>query len=92
MVFVDPAVKKLGHMPLSQYSKEKATLTRKDPSEAGFRTYARVVVNDGKATPIRTKGAGVLSSVTGADAYVIVPEDVEGYEAGAEVELVFLEQ
>ena len=92
MVFVDPAVKKLGHMPPTRYRKEKAALTRKVPSEAGYRTYARVVVEDGKATPLRTKGAGVLSSVTGADAYVVVPEDVEGYEAGAEVELVYLEQ
>lgn len=92
MVFVDPAVKKLSHMPPSQYRKEKAVLTRKVPSEAGYRTYARVIVENGKAAPLRTKGAGVLSSVTGADAYVIVPEDVEGYDAGAEVELVFLEQ
>jgi len=91
MVFVDPAVRRLGHMPPPQYRTSKAALTRKIFSEAGFRSYTRVSIDGGTATPMRTKGAGVLSSVSRADGYVIIPPDVEGYEAGQEVEVVYLE-
>ena len=91
MVFVDPAVKKLGHYPAARYRTERAVLTRKIPSEAGYRTYTRVSVEDGKATPLRTKGAGILSSVSLAEGFVIVPEDLEGYDSGETVEVVYLE-
>jgi molybdopterin molybdotransferase len=91
MVFVDPAVKKLGHLPAAKYRTEKAVLSRKIASEAGYRTYTRVSVDGGTATPLRTKGAGILSSVSLADGYVIIPEDVEGREAGETVEVVYLE-
>jgi molybdopterin molybdotransferase len=91
MVFVDPAVKKLGHMPPARYRTEKARLARKIASEAGYRTYTRVSVDGGVATPLRTKGAGILSSVSLADGYVIIPEDTEGRDAGEEVEVVYLE-
>jgi molybdopterin molybdotransferase len=91
MVFVDPAVKKLGRMPPAQYRTQKAVLTRKIFSEAGYRSYTRVSIEDGNATPLRTKGAGILSSISQADGYVIIPEDVEGRDAGEEVEVTFLE-
>jgi molybdopterin molybdotransferase len=91
MVFVDPAVKKLGHLPAAKYRTEKAVLSRKIASEAGYRTYTRVSVEGGTATPLRTKGAGILSSVSLADGYVIIPEDVEGRDAGETVEVVYLE-
>jgi molybdopterin molybdotransferase len=91
MVFVDPAVKKLGHLPPSVYRTQPAVLARKIASEAGYRTYTRVSVEGGKATPLRTKGAGILSSVSQADGYVIVPDDREGYDAGETVEVVYLE-
>jgi molybdopterin molybdotransferase len=91
MVFVDPAVKKLGNMPAAKYRVERAALTRKIASEIGFRTYTRVILENGKATPLRTKGAGILSSISQADGYVIISEDVEGHEAGEIVEVTFLE-
>jgi molybdopterin molybdotransferase len=91
MVFVDPAVKKLGHLPPAKFRCEKAVLARKIASEAGYRTYTRVSVEGGVATPMRTKGAGILSSVSLADGYVIIPEDTEGLEAGDTVEVVYLE-
>ncbi len=91
MVFVDPAVKKLGRMPPAQYRTQGAALTRKIYSEAGYRTYTRVAIDGGRATPLRTKGSGVLSSISLADGYVVTPADVEGHEAGEEVEVTFLE-
>jgi len=36
-------------------------------------------------------GAGVLSSVAKADGYVLVPENVEGYEEGQEVDVFLIE-
>jgi molybdopterin molybdotransferase len=91
MVFVDPTVKRLGHIPPAAYRTQKAVLTRKIFSEPGYRTYTRVSIEDGKATPMRTKGSGILSSISLADGYVITPEDTEGREAGEEVEVAFLE-
>lgn len=38
-----------------------------------------------EAVPVRTSGAGVLSSVTEADGWVVVPESVEGLDAGETV-------
>lgn len=91
MVFVDPAVKKLGRMPPPAYRTKRAVLTRKIYSEPGYRTYTRVSIEGDRATPLRTKGAGILSSISQADGYVVIAEDVEGREAGEEVEVAFLE-
>jgi molybdopterin molybdotransferase len=91
MVFVDPAVRRLGRLPPAKYRSETATLGRKIASEAGYRTYTRVSVENGVATPLRTKGAGILSSVSLADGYVIISEDVEGRDAGETVEVIYLE-
>ncbi|HEX59725.1 MAG TPA: molybdopterin molybdenumtransferase MoeA, partial [Methanomicrobia archaeon] len=41
------------------------------------------------AIPIRTSGAGVLSSVTRADGFLLIPEEKEGVEQG-ELVKVFL--
>lgn len=91
MVFVDPAVRRLGHLPPAAYRTQRAVLARKIHSEAGYRTYTRVAIEGGRATPLRTKGAGILSSISLADGYVITPEDTEGLEAGEAVEVAFLE-
>ncbi|MFW5984278.1 MAG: hypothetical protein ACOCRA_03685 [Halobacteria archaeon] len=36
---------------------------------------------------MRTKGAGVLSSVARADGFVVAPEETEGYASGDEVDV-----
>ncbi len=58
-----------------------ATLDRKIHSEPGARSFVRVGLADGRAEPLRTAGAGVLSSATMADGWVVVPEELEGYAA-----------
>ncbi len=67
----------------------QARLERKLRSEAGHRTFARVAIEqqDGTTTavPVRTSGAGVLSSVTEADGWVAVPEAREGIPAGEDI-------
>ena len=67
-----------------------ATLARKIRSEPGVRTFARVTLEGDErgertATPTRTKGAGVLSSVALADGWVVVREEREGYAEGETV-------
>jgi molybdopterin molybdotransferase len=46
-------------------------------------------VRNGLAEPLAISGASVLSSVTRADGFAIVPGDSEGFPEGAEIE-VFL--
>lgn len=87
-----PALKKMGQLPIEPLPSREATLTRKVPSEPGTRTFARVETNvdehDGlTATPTRTGGAGVLSSVALADGWVVVPEAREGYAEGDRVDV-----
>ena len=62
-----------------------ATLDRKLHSEPGVRSFARVRLEDGRAIPVRSSGAGVLSSATLSDGWVVVPDALEGYAAGEEV-------
>lgn len=76
----------------------RCTLDEKIPSEVGSRTYTRVVVDvDGAddcehlARKVRTRGAGVLSSVADADGFVVTPESREGYAEGDEVDVILWE-
>jgi molybdopterin molybdotransferase len=66
-----------------------ARLSRKLVSVVGRVDYARVHVDGVSAEPVAISGASVLSSVTRADGFVIVPMDSEGYPPGTEVD-VFL--
>ena len=38
------------------------------------------------AEPVRTSGAGILSSLVQANGFIIIPEHIEGYEEGQLVE------
>ncbi|MEX2172385.1 MAG: gephyrin-like molybdotransferase Glp [Pirellulales bacterium] len=69
------------------YSLVRTRLTRKLVSVVGRVDYARVYVRGNEAEPLAIGGASVLSSVTKADGFVIVPANSEGYPEGAEVEV-----
>ena len=73
------------------YLRVRAKLTRKIASSLGRFDVVRVRVWGGEdellAEPIRVTGSGVLSSMTRADGFVVVPEGVEGFEKGSEVEV-----
>jgi len=68
------------------YRRMQARLTR-----VGRVDYARVRIHGTEAEPLAIGGASILSSVTQADGFVVVPANSEGYPEGAEVE-VFLYQ
>lgn len=84
-----PALKRIGRLPLAPQPTTEARLDAKLPSEPGTRTFARVELDEegdeSVAVPVRTGGAGVLSSVALSDGWVVVPESSEGLPAGETV-------
>jgi molybdopterin molybdotransferase len=70
----------------------QARLARKMPSKPGYLSLVRVAFReDGRVEPIMVSGAGILSSVARADGFVVVPEELEGFEEGDMVEVVLYE-
>jgi molybdopterin molybdotransferase len=93
--FVRPALRKLGNLPDEPGRIVHSMLSDKIAGRTGYKTFARVkieIANTGiKAIPIATSGAGVLSSVSKADGFVIIPANVEGLSEGEEVDVVLIE-
>ena len=86
--FAGRAIRTLGGGPAEwPYRAVKGRLARKLTSPIGRLDYARVRLADGRVEPMSVSGASVLSSTTRADGFVVVPDDSEGYPAGAEVEV-----
>ena len=87
--FLRPALKAAGGLPCPDLPTVAATLDRKATSDPGVRTFVRVSLadddGDRRATPVRSGGAGVLSSVALADGWLVVPEGREGVPVGETV-------
>ncbi|ADC70189.1 molybdenum cofactor synthesis domain protein [Methanocaldococcus sp. FS406-22] len=64
-------------------------LKRNIASELGRVDFVRVKV-DGEVEPIRITGSGVISSLIKSDGYILIPENVEGYEKGELVDVYLL--
>ena len=88
-VFVRPALQlQLGQREERWNRRVRGRLRRKLASALNRTDFVRVqLLEEGEVEPIRSGGAGVLTSVTRADGFVIVPRDDEGFEAGTEVEV-----
>jgi len=71
-------------------SRKRGVLQARVASEIGIRSYVRVLWENGKVYPMRVSGSSVLSSIVKSNALLVVPEDVEGYEEGEEVEVILL--
>jgi molybdopterin molybdotransferase len=65
----------------------RATLTRDLPSAAGRLDIVQVRLRGDEAEPLFGPSA-LLSVLTAADGYVLVPEDANGLSAGEEVEVI----
>lgn len=67
----------------------KAKVTRRISTALGRKTFVRVRVfqKNGEfyAEPVSTRGSGVISTMTRANGYVVVPENREGLEANETV-------
>jgi molybdopterin molybdotransferase len=64
----------------------RARLGRDLPSATGRLDVVQVKVSDGVATPVFGLSA-LLSVLTAADGYIVVPEEATGLDAGTEVEV-----
>jgi molybdopterin molybdotransferase len=64
----------------------RARLARDLPSAAGRLDVVQVRLTDGVATPLFGKSA-LLSVLTAADGYVVVPDEATGLAAGSEVDV-----
>jgi molybdopterin molybdotransferase len=89
--FVRPSIRKLASLPEIPELILKRCLAAKISSKIGYVNFIRVVFEGDKVRPLTGAGAGVLSSVAKADGYVLVPENIEGYEEGEEVDVFLIE-
>lgn len=93
--FVRPALGLLcGLTPELAFRPERTTrarLARKLPSVVGRTDFVRVrFTPSGEVEPVSGGGAGALSTVTRADGIVVVARELEGLEAGVDVEVELL--
>ena len=88
-VFVRPIILRLLGASNELRPRVQARLMRRVAGALGRRVYLRVKTFEQKdelhAEPILTKGSGLLSSLTRANGYVIIPEDREGLGEGEAV-------
>ena len=91
--FAGRAIRALGGRATNwPYREITATLSRKLVSAVGRVDYARVRQTGDQVEPLAISGASVLSSTTRADGFVIIPQDSEGYPAGATVQVMLYDE
>jgi len=85
-VFARPLILKLLGVESEPRPMVKARLTQRVASTLGRRVFLRVKVfekeGDFFAEPIRVRGSGILTTMTKANGYVIIPENREGVDQG----------
>lgn len=90
ILFLKPFLERMGHRSFFKKT-TSGVLERKIESSVGYRTFTRVKIKDNRVIPVRTSGAGIQSSITSADGYVMIEEDQEGIAKGENVEVVLFE-
>ena len=103
-LFVRPAIRRLAGRRTLTRPTDRAVLDEPVTKSLGRRGFQRVVAERGSAGEVRRdregrvhvrlaggQGSHVLSSLAAADALAVVPEDVDGLPAGAEVTLWWLD-
>ncbi|WP_330339465.1 molybdotransferase-like divisome protein Glp [Streptomyces sp. NBC_00557] len=91
-LFVRPAIRTLMGLPDVHRPRTRATLRAGEAlrSPKGRRQFLRGAYRDGEVTPVGGAGSHLIAALAHADALIVVPEDVESVEPGAEVEVVLL--
>ncbi len=92
-MFVEPAILKMaGVRGLKVPSIVRGRLVRRVASKLGMlqvvRCSVRKVDNEYLVEPVYASGAGVLSSLSRADGFLIISENIEGYDAGSMVDVI----
>lgn len=90
-VFVRPLILKMLGLKQERRPTVKAKITRRATTALGRKTFVRVhVFQSGEeffAEPISARGSGIISTMTKANGYVVVPENREGLEEGEYVQV-----
>ena len=85
-VFARPTLLRLTGINSEPRPMLKARLTQRVASSLGSRVFLRVnaYAREGEffAEPVRVKGSGILTTMTKANGYVVIPENREGLEGG----------
>jgi molybdopterin molybdotransferase len=82
-----PAVAASGGYRVDPHPTTTAVLDTAIEGAGDRRRFVRVTVDDGAAARVDSAGAGVLSSVTRAEGWVVVPEDHDRLAAGETVDV-----
>ena len=91
--FAGPTVRTLGGRSRAwPHRRVVVSLGRKISSMVGRDDYVRVAIEKGRAVPLSTSGASILSSTVRADGFLIVPREREGMPEGTEVELLLYDE
>jgi len=92
VLFRTAVIKWLGVSGLERHS-VYALLTRRLPNVAGYTSIVRVNVFERHgelyAEPYMLRGSGVISSMLRTNGYVVLPENVEGFEKNTRVKVYF---
>lgn len=87
--FAGPSVRALGGLPRRwPHRRVRRPLARKIASAVGRVDYVRVAIEEGRAVPLATSGASILSSTVRAAGCVIVPRGREGMPEGETVDVL----
>lgn len=90
-LFVKPTINALLGAVADPAPKIIGRLTRRVASLTGMRSFVRVRVSKYEDSyivePLRMTGSGLLSTLTEANGLLEIPENMEGYEQGEEVEV-----
>jgi len=91
--FAGPTIRALGGRTRAwPHRRVTLSLARKIVSEVGRTDYVRVAIEAGKALPLATAGASILSSTVRAAGAVVVPRELEGMREGASVEVLLYDE
>ena len=95
MILVPPALEEMLGCRFDPLPRIQGRLLRRVASPPGIRSYIRVRVYRGESgevlvEPLRTTGSGILSTLTRGNGLLTIPEEVEGYDEGDEVEVELL--
>ena len=90
--FVLPALRRLMGIRPEVRPAVRGRLTRAVSSPAGRRQFLRGQYDGGSVSPVGGPGSHLLGDLVEANCLLVVPEDATTLEAGAEVEVLMLEE
>ena len=87
--FAGPTIRALGGRSRRwPHRRIRLPLARKIASAIGRTDYVRVAIEEGRAVPLATSGASILSSTVRAAGCVVVAREAEGMPEGETVEVL----